>query len=246
MEEMVFSPLEWLILALILLALIFSFYLINKVGKGTLRVPFIHFTVGILLVGASQIFLFLRGGNHESVSTHIWWHLVFYLALISFAWASKRLREISDSPISGFYSTSDWYVSGLLLALAAVVWVVSEPLNHMLDMLLAGSIIERYGLYHFVVVVIAGITIFYVAGVQQIWRRIMGISIFPIIIFLALMSLEHVWAAFEHLTTVHHEGMESMISESFTSTPGEVIAILGLVSLLFGLFQMVLALNKKV
>ncbi len=179
---------------LLALAFIMGLYVVKSVGKGAINVTFISFTFGIFFTGLSRLFMYLTDINIyslEEVTHHIWWHLLFYFSLLSFIWGGLRLKEISVK-MEGV-RLRDGLVWGSMVFLGVIIFVVAQPLEIVLGPALKGTIIETWGLYHFVAFALAAVAATYLFYIKTNWGKILNVSVTPILIFLLLMSLQHLW-----------------------------------------------------
>lgn len=187
---------EILIFSLIITALFLCFQLIRTIAKGVMNVIFWSFTLGIFLFGASRLFLLLAdSGVYQlhGVTIHIWWHIIFYLGVLSFIWGGVRLTEIAKSQTPVGFSQKDKILFAIFLLITAGIFLIATPLETMLMPLLVGSPIETLGLHHFVAVILGLVAAFYLFTLKSTWGKLLTVGIMPIIAFLALIGLQHLW-----------------------------------------------------
>lgn len=187
---------EILIFSLIITALFLCFQLIRTIAKGVMNVIFWSFTLGIFLFGASRLFLLLEDSGvyqlHE-VTLHVWWHIIFYLGVVSFIWGGMRLMEIAKSQTPVGFSQKDKIIFAVFLLITAGIFVIAMPLENTLMPLLVDSPIDKLGLHHFVAVILGLVAAFYLFTLKSIWGKLLTVGIMPIIAFLALIGLQHLW-----------------------------------------------------
>ena len=179
-------------------SLIVTFFIIRSVGRGSLSTPFISFAVGTLLVGLSRVFLFIadRGVYHlEDVTMHIWWHLILYFGLFAFIFGGSRLKKVATSVTGNFFNGFDFAVLSLLTSLAILVFFIAQPLEVVMDPVFVGSFVDKFGLYHFIAMVLAAISGIYIYQIKSSWGKLLSVSVYPLLAFLFLTSLQHLWEA---------------------------------------------------
>lgn len=190
------SLFEALIFLLILVALFLCLQLIRVIAKGVMNVIFWSFTLGIFLLGASRLFLFLADTGvyqlHE-VTLHIWWHVIFYLSMLSFIWGGVRLMEIAKSPTPVGFSQKDKILFAFFLLITVSIFLSAAPLESILSPLLAGSAFDTLGLHHFIAVILGLIAAFYLFTLKTTWGKLLTVGVMPIVVFLALMGVQHLW-----------------------------------------------------
>lgn len=187
---------EILIFALIISAFFLCLYLIRAIGKGVMNVIFWSFTFGIFLFGASRLLLLLTDSGVyrlNEVTLHVWWHIIFYLSMLSFIWGGIRLREIGKSQTPVGFSRKDKILFSVFLLITAGIFVIAMPLETTLMPFLVNSPIDKLGLHHFLAVILGLITAFYLFTLKSTWGKLLTVGIMPIIAFLALIGLQHLW-----------------------------------------------------
>ena len=187
---------EILIFSLIITALFLCFQLIRTIAKGVMNVIFWSFTLGIFLFGASRLLLLLADSGvyqlHE-VTLHIWWHIIFYLGVLSFIWGGMRLTEIAKSQTPVGFSQKDKIIFAVFLLITAGIFVIAMPLEATFTPLLVDSPIDKLGLHHGIAVILGLVAAFYLFTLKSTWGKLLTVGIMPIIAFLALIGLQHLW-----------------------------------------------------
>lgn len=187
---------EPIIFLLIAIVFVITLTIVLKIGSGVLNVVFVSFMTGILLLGLSRLFLHLSDLGYyqlSSVTTHIFWHLIFYLSMLSFIWGGVRIKEISSSqsPI-GFHS-KDGIVLGALVVVSVGIFLIAQSLEPVLAPMLVGSFVDTFGLHHFIAVILAAFVAYYMYYIKVNWGQLLSVSVGPIIVFLSLMGAQHFW-----------------------------------------------------
>lgn len=187
---------EILIFLLIITAFLLCLQLIRVIAKGVMNVIFWSFAIGISLFGASRLFLLLADSGiyqlHD-VTLHIWWHIIFYLGILSFIWGGVRLTEIAKSQTPVGFSQKDKIIFGVFLLITAGIFVIAMPLETTLTPLLVDSPIDKLGMHHALAVILGLVSAFYLFTLKSTWGKLLTAGIMPIIAFLALIGLQHLW-----------------------------------------------------
>lgn len=226
--------LEIVIFLLIVSSCVYSFFLAQQIGKGVLNIIFYSFSAGTLMVGLSRLFLFMSDQGLyklEDVTLHVWWHLIFYMGMIAFIWGGKRLKDISSSTTPTGFTSKDGMVLGSMVALSIAIFFLAPVLENSLAPLLVGSVIDKFGLHHFIAFILAGIDVWYLYNIKANWGQLLTVSVYPTLFFLGLMGLQHFWELVtESLKVIIIEPESGELVEKFIVLPA--IALL-----LYGLFQ---------
>lgn len=235
--------LEYGIFAFVIVALIANLYVIRQIGKGVLSVTFISFAAGTLLIGLSRLFLYLAETlqlyHLSAVDIHVWWHLIFYAGIFCFIWGGMRLKTIASSQTPAGFGAKDIVLISSLIVLSLIIFVVAAPLEPVLSSFLVGSFIDVYGIHHFVAFVLAFIAATYILYIKKNWGALMAPSITPILMFLFLMGLQHVWELLvESLKVIPIDDQAGETIEQFFVIPA-------LISLSIGLFRVGQFINSQ-
>lgn len=187
---------DYLIFALILGAFGLGLYVVKEIGPGALNVSFVSFSTGILLIGLSRLFLFMSDQGIyrlEDADLHIWWHLIFYFGLLCFIWGGMRLKQISSSNQPTGFGMNDKLLLGFLTLMSLVIFFIAQPLEQTLSPVLVGSFVDKLGIHHFIAVTLAVIVAFYMYYIKNNWGKMLSVSVTPIMVFLCLMGMQHLW-----------------------------------------------------
>lgn len=126
-------------------------------------------------------------------STDVWWHIMFYVAMISFYIGFKSLARLG-SPDAGTSTSKDsgmvWGIITLVVLVTAFVFAgSSEPMMQAYN----SSKLGELGLHHFVAFALAGVVGAYLFSAKlflgQIGRAIAG----PMIIAIWAFAGQHLW-----------------------------------------------------
>lgn len=188
--------LEYSTLLLIVLALGFCIYMVLSLGGGALNVLFVPLIFGILFFGASKFFIYLNDNGYYNLSEttfHIWWHLLYYLSLLSFIWGGRRIKNISRGGKPIGFSLKDLVLAYFLVLAAASVFLLATPLESVMVPLFDNTIIDRLGLHHVGAVILGFVAAWYIYHIKGSWGQMLSVGVTPMLIFLALLGVQHFW-----------------------------------------------------
>lgn len=126
-------------------------------------------------------------------STDVWWHVMFYVAMISFYIGFKSLARLG-SPDAGATAPTDsgmvWGTVTIIVLITAFVFAgSSEPMMQAYN----SSRLGELGLHHFIAFALAGVVGAYLFSAKlflgQIGRAIAG----PMIITIWAFAAQHLW-----------------------------------------------------
>jgi len=236
------ESMEIAIFGLVVAVIFASYFFARRFGQGALGAPFLYFTAGTFMIGLARLFLFLASAEVytlEETTLHVWWHVMFYLGMTSFALGGMRMQKIAaQSPVAGF-SAKDTYTLAAFLAVSFLIFFIATPLEPILAPVLVGSFVETFGLHHFLAVIFAVFAGFYIHKIKSHWGKLLTVSVYPFLAFIVLMGLQHAW---EVVTESWH------LIELSLSTIEQVeqfIVLPALVLLGFGFLRILLVLGKK-
>ena len=167
---------------------------VSKFGKSTLGAVLSFLFTGTAIFFAITVFQKL-GGEFFGISDEsmdIWWHIMFYLALISYYFGLKALVNLGNDNEKGMPPVSGraW---GIFSAIILVVIFLIPQSADSIVMAYNASILSDLGLHHFLAFLIAGIVGWYLftakKNLGQIGRAIAG----PMIIGIWSLGLQHFW-----------------------------------------------------
>lgn len=234
-------PAEIIIFSLVFALLGFCFYLIRKVGLGTLVGPLLYFAVGILLVGVSRAFhlTILSIGKLSGVTSHFWWHMSLFLGMVSLIIGIRRLDALVREPISSVKTGKDLIIILLVLAASAVSMILAQPLEPILAPILKGSIIEKFGLHHLFAVGIVITSAIYFYKSRSTWKTFFGVTVYPILAFLLLIGLQHL------LVLLNNDLNLLGIPKPFFKEVERIVILSALAFLNYGFLRVALAIKAR-
>lgn len=150
-------------------------------------------------------------------SMDVWWHIMFYMAMISFYLAFKTLAGLgsSDANASVAHPNAGKVWGVISIVLLVVIFVIPSWAEPTVQAYLASRLAEL-GAHHFLAFALAGVVGAYVFSAKiflgQIGRAISG----PMIIAIWALALQHMWEllteswAVIELTSDKIEGVEKI------------------------------------
>ncbi len=242
-KSQLFGGLEFASFVLVIVALLASLYVIYIIGTGMINVTFISFAAGVFFIFLSRAFMYLADEGVYQLSDatfHIWWHLLFYLSMLSFIWGGMRLQQISGSEKPEGFHGKDILVLGSLLLASAGIFLIANPVEPALAQVLTGSSIHAIGLHHFLAVVLAVQAASLMLYIKKNWGQILAIGMTPVLIFIILMGVQHLW---ELLT----ESWQLLnISESSIEQVEQFIVIPAFFFLIYGMTKIAMYVHAQV
>lgn len=186
------------ILVLIGIALLISVLCVLTVPHGVISLPLGIFTLGIFELLASRVFHFLADVEIyrlADVDRQFWIHILTFLFLFSFILGGKRLQQMALK--RSFFSSVTNYQIYMVFSVVLVVGIffAATPLEPILSSILVGSFIDKWGIHHIVAMALAAVAVFYIFQLELDWSKILSVSVAPIIAFLFLISIQHLWEA---------------------------------------------------
>lgn len=190
-----------------ILATIFTGLAIRKYGTSALASVLTYFFIGTGIFLVITVFQKLGadfwGISDESMD--IWWHLMFFLSMLSYYFGLRTLVGLgsADSSVGQKPSIATEKIWGFFCAAALIVIFVIPPMAEPFVLAYAGSNLAALGLHHFLAFLSAAVVGSYLLSAKknlgQIGRAIAG----PMIIALSALSFQHFWELlFESWKTV--------------------------------------------
>lgn len=180
-----------------LVATVFTFKAFSKSSQSGLKTVMKYLFIGTGTFFVITIFqkLAQSGVYHISdESPDIWWHIMFYMAMISFYLAFKSLAKLgntdsANAPVNTEAGKTWGIISAILLVIIFIVPNWAEPLVSTY----ASSRLAELGLHHFIAFALAGVVGAYVFSAKiflgQIGRAISS----PMIIAIWALAIQHFW-----------------------------------------------------
>lgn len=183
------------VLLMIVVGLFVNRLIVKKLETGVVNLLYISFGFSIFFIGLSVLFHMALDWDIYHISeesAHSWLHLIVYVALASLVWGGYRVKQCIDTEsVVGFESRDrTFFVS--LLALVALMFLLPDVLEPSIGPRLEGTIVEIFGLHHFVVFAGALAAGIYLHIIKGKWGQI-GSTLKYAIFFLLLISLQHGW-----------------------------------------------------
>lgn len=178
-----------------IIAFVCSLYIVRKTRQMSLSVPFVYFSSGTLLLILSLLFFKFNelGIYHLSeITLQIWEHFIIYLSLISFILGGIRFKQVC-ADASNKLALIDKLVLILLILSGIAIFIVANHYEIYLFPLFHDSVIERFGLHHFTVFLLAVISAFYINYVKKDWSAVLSVSSRNFLAFLVLIGIIHFW-----------------------------------------------------
>ncbi|MEK7155667.1 MAG: hypothetical protein AAB734_02200 [Patescibacteria group bacterium] len=189
-----------------LLATVMMGAAVRQFGKSTLGSIFSYFFIGTGIFFAITIFQKL-GADFFGIadeSMDIWWHLMFYLALISYYFGLRALIGLgsADPSQSGMRQGAEkmWGIGALVIVAAIfVIPSMAEPIVNAYT----ASPLAALGLHHFLAFLLAGMVGSYLFRAKKSLGQIGRAIANPMIIAIWALALQHLWELqFESWKTV--------------------------------------------
>ncbi len=191
-----FTPiLEYGILFLLIVALLVIKKVIKKFGGGMLSQLFSYFSVGTIFLILMRLFIHFVELNILSVASgalHFWWHVMFYLAMLSFFFGLKGMVDLADGKEDKIAKMiSKWQFTSVVAVL--VIMFFSITTGNSWASFYEGALFENVGLHHFVAFAISALVVYYlVQSKKKIGTIGTGIAM-PFTIGLSFWGLQHFW-----------------------------------------------------
>ena len=172
-----------------------SLYVVKRIGKGILNIAVIPFSLGIFLVGLSNIFITLNNSGFYQLSEttlHVWWHMIASIGLLSIVYGGWRIKTISSTNDVDGFGEKNILTLGVMVVAVALIFIIAQPIEQFFSAALAGSVVESFGLHHLLTFSLSFIAGFYFV----ITRKQAGnfiVSIPFIAGFLFFLGGRHVW-----------------------------------------------------
>lgn len=187
--------LEYLILVLLIIGLIIIHKVIKKFGASIMGNLFGYFTIGTIFLIEMRLFIHLVELNILSVANgalHFWWHVMFYLAMLSFFFGLKGLVDLADGKEDKIAKkVSKWRLTLVISTL--VIIFVSITTGNSLASFYDGPLFQNSGLHHFIAFAIASLVVYYlIQSKKKIGMIGAGIAT-PFIISISFWGLQHFW-----------------------------------------------------
>lgn len=183
-------------MAVFLVASVVTFDAMRKAGQSGLKTVLTYLFIGTGIFFVITIFQTLGEDffqiSHESVD--IWWHLMFYLAMISYLIGFKALVALgsTDSVTSAKTSVAGvtWGITVVLLLV--VIFVIPSKAEPIVINYLTSRFGEL-GLHHFIAFILAGVVGAYLLSAKIFLGQIGRAIATPMIIGVWAFAIQHFW-----------------------------------------------------
>ncbi|MCP6719350.1 MAG: hypothetical protein KJI71_03905 [Patescibacteria group bacterium] len=183
---------------LVIAAVVIIFRIALGYGRSSVGAAFLYFLYGTVLLGSIRLFIFFVDGGILPISEGtliVWWHLLFYLAMIAFFIGAKSLVQwVSATDVSEVISFRKALWVGILFTmLTLALFFTAVPLNEAFDNAFSGSIWDRFGIQHFVAFLFAGLVTLHMLRVGRKLRKNIATIVMPLLGTFALLTVIHLW-----------------------------------------------------
>lgn len=228
MTETLSELLELAINISILLGFGMSVYVVKKIGKGILNIAVIPLSLGIFLIGISNIFITLnRSGFYQLSDTtaHLWWHMIASIGMISVVYGGWRIKNISNANNEAGFGEKNVLALGAMVAAVVVIFMAAQPLEKSLSAALTGSVVESFGLHHLITLTLAFMAGFYLVLTRKQAGNFIVSAPF-VAGFLFFLGGQHVWEMLtESLKVIKIDSEAIELVEQFLVLPAMVLFI---------------------
>lgn len=217
---------DMLIILLILIIPFIVLSVIMKFKKSAIGILFVYLFIGVIFLGVSSILVFVPTAEIlklDDIRFHVLWHSIFYLAMIGFILGgakSKNLTSLARKEVSHSkdHSKDINHISiFLVLSIIGLIlfFIVAKNSNDATNSLFV--FFDKTGFHHFIAFLLAGISSSYFVFLKKNFGQLFSIIAVPILIALALFSLQHFWELLTEnwqiiaLTESFIEGTEKLI-----------------------------------
>ena len=180
-----------------LAASIITLLAVRKFGKSALGSIFSYLFIGTVIFFVITIFQKLGGDffkiSHESVD--IWWHIMFYMALIFYYYGLKFLVGLGSTETDSNQGVQvgaekKWGILALILLVVIFIipsWAESIMIGY------DSSPLGQLGLHHFLAFILSGIVGSYLFSAKKNLGQIGRAIANPMIVAVWALSIQHLW-----------------------------------------------------
>lgn len=193
-----------------LIATVMMGFAVRQFGESTFGEIFSYFVIGTATFLVITIFQQLGPGFFfiSDESMDVWWHLMFYIAMISYYKGLKSLVALGENSGGVQFSASvrsytAFMWGGKVLLALAVIFIIPYPAES-LALFYLGSPLGDFGFHHFVAFALAGMVGWYLFKAKKTLGAIGNAIATPMLVTIWALSLQHLWELqFESWKTVH-------------------------------------------
>lgn len=168
---------------------------ISQYGASEISVIFRYFVVGTLALAGCRLFILLGNAGILKIGNDtidLGWHILFYLAMITFFIAGKNMIRLSNDEQKPGSSKRAliWEIISALIVLAVFfgATTIDAPYTAMFD----GTWAQSFGLIHFIAFVLGGLAAFYLFYRAKL-GNITTLLAVPFLITFGLFAGNHLW-----------------------------------------------------
>lgn len=179
-----------------LVASIITFDAVRKSSQSGMKTVLTYVFIGTGTFFVITIFQKLGAGffGIADDSVDIWWHIMFYMAMLSFYFAFKALAHLGSSdgmatPTNSKTAMTWGIITGILLV---VIFIVPNMLDSTV-IAYNSSRLSELGLHHFLAFALAGVVGAYVFSAKIFLGQIGRAIASPMIIAIWALALQHFW-----------------------------------------------------
>ncbi len=183
-----------------LIATYITFNAFRKSPESGLKTVLSYLFIGTGVFFVITIFQKLAAGGYYNIgeeSPDIWWHLMFYLAMVSYYLGFKKLAKLGTSETSSITTSTNasklWGYFSLLVLL--IVFIVPSGAESIINTY-TSSKLAGFGLHHFVAFGLAGMVGAYLFMAKLFFGKIGKAIASPMIIAVWAFGLQHLWELF--------------------------------------------------
>lgn len=187
----------WLSSLGFLVASIITLLTIRKFGNFVLGSIFSYLFTGTAVFFIITIFQGLGPDffGISDASTDVWWHVMFYMALIFYYVGLKFLVGLGNAEIDAGQNVkigAEKLWMAIAAALLAVIFIIPETVDSLVNYYLASPLAEL-GLHHFIAFILSGIVGSYLLSAKKNLGQIGRAIANPMIVSIWALGLQHLW-----------------------------------------------------
>lgn len=180
-----------------LMASIITILAIRGFGRSVLGSIFSYLFIGTGTLFFVTIFQKLGadffGIGDESVG--VWWHIIFYMALVFYYVGLRFLVSLGNAEIDAdkgvkIGAEKQWML--IATAMLAVIFIIPETMDSLINFYLA-SPLAGLGLHHFLAVILSGVVGSYLLSAKKNLGQIGRAVANPMIVAIWALGLQHFW-----------------------------------------------------
>jgi hypothetical protein len=201
-----------------LVAAIVTWNAARSASQSGLKTVLNYLFIGTGIFFVITVFQKLGGGfwGISDESMDVWWHVMFYMAMISFYFGFKALARLGSADATASVSGDTGKTWGIIsLVLLVIIFIIpgwAEPTLLAYD----SSRLAELGAHHFLAFALAGVVGAYLFSAKLFLGQIGRAIASPMIIAIWALSVQHLWellteswAVFE-ITSDKIEGVEKI------------------------------------